>query len=205
MLSTVILVIQVVSAIALVGFVLLQQGKGADAGASFGGGASQTVFGSSGTGNFLTRMTALFAVVFFCCSLGLAHLTKKAINDGSSLNFELPAAEAGLGGEGVVPDQALAPAEMVISSDELPVETALPEGDLPVPVAPPVSEGGSSSDLPPTGDLPEVPVSAGPASESADETDAAAQAMTRAEEIKAAAAAVNAESEAVIDAPVENK
>ena len=69
-----ILVIDVISAIALIGLILLQQGKGADIGAAFGSGASQTLFGSRGTANFLTRTTAILATVFFICNLGLAWM-----------------------------------------------------------------------------------------------------------------------------------
>lgn len=75
---TVLLVVEVLSALGLIGLVLLQQGKGADVGASFGAGASQTIFGSSGSGNFMTRMTAIFATVFFATSLGLAYVSGKA-------------------------------------------------------------------------------------------------------------------------------
>lgn len=70
--ETLVVVVHVVAAIAIIGLVLLQQGKGADAGAAFGSGASQTVFGSSGSGNFLTRLTTIAAVVFFITSLVLA-------------------------------------------------------------------------------------------------------------------------------------
>ena len=70
-------VVHVLAALALIGLVLLQQGKGADAGASFGGGASNTVFGSAGSANFLTRATAGFAVVFFVTSLALAWLARE--------------------------------------------------------------------------------------------------------------------------------
>jgi preprotein translocase subunit SecG len=70
--QTLIVVIHVIVAIAIVGLVLLQQGKGADAGASFGAGASQTVFGSSGSGSFLVRATTIAATVFFATSLSLA-------------------------------------------------------------------------------------------------------------------------------------
>lgn len=62
--ETLVVVVHVVIAVALVGVVLIQQGKGADAGAAFGGSASQTVFGSQGSGSFLTRVTTLMAVVF---------------------------------------------------------------------------------------------------------------------------------------------
>ena len=67
-LETLVVVVHVVIAVALVGLVLIQQGKGADAGAAFGGGASQTVFGSQGSGSFLTRMTTFMAVIFFVTS-----------------------------------------------------------------------------------------------------------------------------------------
>lgn len=75
--ETLIVVVHVVIAVALVGLVLIQQGKGADAGAAFGGGASQTVFGSQGSGSFLTRVTAMLAVVFFVTSFSLAVFAKQ--------------------------------------------------------------------------------------------------------------------------------
>ncbi|MEH6387480.1 preprotein translocase subunit SecG [Pseudomonas profundi] len=73
MIETVVIVIHLVAAIALVGLVLIQQGKGADAGASFGSGASGTVFGSQGSATFLSRLTGALAAVFFLTSLGLAY------------------------------------------------------------------------------------------------------------------------------------
>ncbi|KPQ22966.1 MAG: preprotein translocase, SecG subunit [Halomonas sp. HL-48] len=73
-----ILMVHVVIAIALVVLILLQQGKGADAGAAFGGGASQTVFGSRGSGNFLSRFTAILAAGFFVTSMALAYFATQA-------------------------------------------------------------------------------------------------------------------------------
>ncbi|MCC5884083.1 MAG: preprotein translocase subunit SecG [Halomonas sp.] len=73
-----ILMIHVAIAIALVVLILLQQGKGAEAGAAFGGGASQTVFGSRGTGGFLSRTTAVLAAAFFATSLTLAYFATQA-------------------------------------------------------------------------------------------------------------------------------
>lgn len=70
----VLLVIYLLAALGVIGLVLIQQGKGADMGASFGAGASNTVFGASGSGNFLTRMTAIFAIVFFVISLVLGNM-----------------------------------------------------------------------------------------------------------------------------------
>jgi len=69
-----IIVVDILAAIGLIALVLLQQGKGADMGAAFGSGASQTLFGSRGTANFLTRTTAILAVVFFGANLALAYL-----------------------------------------------------------------------------------------------------------------------------------
>jgi preprotein translocase subunit SecG len=74
MLHNILLVIHVVIAVSLVGLVLIQQGKGADAGAAFGGGASGTVFGSQGASSFLTRATAILATAFFITSLTLTYL-----------------------------------------------------------------------------------------------------------------------------------
>ncbi|MDH5407889.1 MAG: preprotein translocase subunit SecG [Gammaproteobacteria bacterium] len=71
------LVAHVLIAVGLVALVLLQQGKGADAGAAFGSGASGTVFGSRGSGSFLTRTTAILATLFFITSLSLAYLATK--------------------------------------------------------------------------------------------------------------------------------
>ncbi|MDH2998234.1 preprotein translocase subunit SecG [Pasteurellaceae bacterium LFhippo2] len=68
-----------VVAIILVGFILMQQGKGADAGASFGGGAAGTVFGSAGSANFLSRTTALLAIIFFGISLVIGNLNSHSV------------------------------------------------------------------------------------------------------------------------------
>ncbi|WP_413283826.1 preprotein translocase subunit SecG [Vibrio sp. MA40-2] len=72
--TTILLVIYLLAAAGVIGLVLIQQGKGADMGASFGAGASNTVFGSGGSGNFLTRMTAICATVFFAVALVFGNL-----------------------------------------------------------------------------------------------------------------------------------
>jgi preprotein translocase subunit SecG len=77
MLETVVVVFHLLGAIGVVALVLLQQGKGADAGASFGSGASATVFGSQGSSTFLSRVTAILATAFFLTSLGLAFFAKE--------------------------------------------------------------------------------------------------------------------------------
>ncbi|MBJ3814838.1 preprotein translocase subunit SecG [Shimwellia pseudoproteus] len=86
------LVVFLIVAIALVGLIMLQQGKGADMGASFGAGASATLFGSSGSGNFMTRMTAILAALFFIMSLALGNINSNKTSKGSEWeNLSQPA------------------------------------------------------------------------------------------------------------------
>ena len=75
--ESLVLVFHMLAALAVIGLVLIQHGKGADAGAGFGGGASSTVFGSGGAGNFLQRMTTGIAIAFFITSFGLAFYAKE--------------------------------------------------------------------------------------------------------------------------------
>lgn len=77
MFETVVVVVHVLVSLGLIGLILIQQGKGAEAGASFGGGASQTVFGSQGSGNFLTKTTKYLAIIFFATSVSLAVIAKQ--------------------------------------------------------------------------------------------------------------------------------
>jgi preprotein translocase subunit SecG len=76
-LKTLLIVFQVISALAVILLVLLQQGKGADMGAAFGSGASGSLFGASGSANFLSHTTAIFAAIFFICTLGITWLGNK--------------------------------------------------------------------------------------------------------------------------------
>ena len=82
---TLVLMVHVLVAIGIIGLVLLQHGKGADAGAAFGGGASGSVFGATGSANFLSRATAILAVIFFSTSLGLAYLATHKPRSGASV------------------------------------------------------------------------------------------------------------------------
>ncbi|KID58458.1 preprotein translocase subunit SecG [Pseudoalteromonas luteoviolacea CPMOR-1] len=89
----ILLVVYLVVALALVGMILIQQGKGADMGSSFGAGASATVFGSSGAGNFMTKTTTVLATVFFVLSIALGNLTAGQIKQTDQWeNLEAPAA-----------------------------------------------------------------------------------------------------------------
>lgn len=103
----IILAIHIIVAIAMIGLILIQHGKGADAGASFGAGASGTVFGAAGSANFLTRATAVLAIIFFSTSLTLAMHARKQAKDQYSL--DVPAATESPLGDSVpvpTPDQA---------------------------------------------------------------------------------------------------
>ena len=92
---TFLVVVQVLAAVAVIGLVLIQHGKGADAGAAFGSGASGTVFGARGSANFLTRATAVCATVFFVASLSLAYLVQGRKAEGSVVDtLGTPKAEA---------------------------------------------------------------------------------------------------------------
>lgn len=127
MLYEVLLVAYLIVALMLIGFVLIQQGKGANMGASFGSGGSNTVFGSSGSGNFMTKTTSVLATLFFVLSLFLGNITantEKAEDGWQDLEVpveqqELPAAD----------DVPAADASDVPVSDVPATDSA--EGDIP--------------------------------------------------------------------------
>lgn len=123
----IILIVHLLVALAIIGLIMLQQGKGADMGASFGAGASQTLFGSAGSGNALTKATAWLVVLFFASSFGLALLATQKTTAVDDLGLELPpAAEV----------QQAAPADSADSdlpqvNDSVPEIESAPEGDVP--------------------------------------------------------------------------
>ena len=91
--ESIIIGVHVLAAIVIIGLVLMQHGKGADMGASFGSGASQTMFGSTGSGNFLSTSTTWVTVIFFATSLGLAIYAKQrselSVQDSSLISGDL--------------------------------------------------------------------------------------------------------------------
>jgi len=119
--ETVLLSLLVVDALALTVLVLIQQGKGADVGAAFGSGSSNTVFGSVGASSFLTRATAWLAIGFFVIAFGLAYLAKQRATDAGSLGIPVVQTQSDVG-EAVEQD---APALDSIEDDEQ------PQGDIP--------------------------------------------------------------------------
>ena len=104
---TLVIVVHVLIALAIIGLVLLQHGKGADMGSGFGGGASSSLFGATGSANFLSRATAALATVFFITSLGLAYLaTNKPRAGGGTVMDAAKAAPAKPGAEAPKPPAA---------------------------------------------------------------------------------------------------
>ncbi|MEN3364136.1 MAG: preprotein translocase subunit SecG [Burkholderiales bacterium] len=93
-LFTIIVVVQVVSALAIIGLVLLQHGKGADMGAAFGSGASGSLFGATGSSNFLSKSTGFAAAIFFAATLGLAFVGNKHPAASSGVMDRMPVAPA---------------------------------------------------------------------------------------------------------------
>ena len=91
MLESVVIVLHLMAALGVVVLVLLQQGKGADAGASFGAGASGTVFGSQGSSTFLSRFTGILAAVFFLTSLALGYVAKERADGMAGAGLPDPA------------------------------------------------------------------------------------------------------------------
>jgi preprotein translocase subunit SecG len=86
MLTTLLIVLHILTALAIIGLVLLQHGKGADMGSGFGGGASGSLFGATGSANFLSRATAVLAAAFFVLSLALAYTaTRKPAAEGGGV------------------------------------------------------------------------------------------------------------------------
>src|SRR5688572_6688191 len=90
-LLNVVVMIQILAALVMIGLVLVQHGKGADMGASFGSGASGSLFGATGSANFLSRSTAICAAVFFVCTLSLAYLSNDRSRAPSGSVLDRPA------------------------------------------------------------------------------------------------------------------
>lgn len=94
--STMVLAVQMLAALGMIGLILVQHGKGADMGAAFGSGGSGSLFGASGSANFLSRTTGILAALFFSCTLLLAHLhsgqprTSTSVLEGAAVTAPAP-------------------------------------------------------------------------------------------------------------------
>jgi preprotein translocase subunit SecG len=124
MVLTLILVVQILSALVMIGLILIQQGKGADMGAAFGSGGSGSLFGATGGANFLSRTTAVLAAVFFVCTLLLAYF--------SNLR---PSASSGSVLEGAAITAPVAPADSSTAA-QIPGNTPTAKPDNSVPPVP---------------------------------------------------------------------
>jgi preprotein translocase subunit SecG len=135
-----VLAVQLIAAIVMIGLVLVQHGKGADMGASFGSGSSGSLFGATGSANFLSRSTAVCATIFFCCTLALAYFGNVGPNrqgQGSSVfdsaasapakaasGASAPAASAPIAAQ--IPTAPASPAASAVSVPTTPASAAKP-------------------------------------------------------------------------------
>jgi preprotein translocase subunit SecG len=115
-----VIVVQVISAIAIIGLVLLQHGKGADMGAAFGSGASGSLFGATGSSNFMSKSTGVAAAIFFSATLALSYISTQhgsGAVSGGVMDKALPAAPAPATGAAAIPTApAAAPAAPAASA-----------------------------------------------------------------------------------------
>ena len=131
-----VLITQMLSAIAMIGLILIQHGKGADMGAAFGGGSSGSLFGASGSANFMSRATSGLAAVFFVCTMALSYFgnlrptSSGSVLDGAAVVVPAPAVPAvPVGPAGQIPGNTpIAPVAPVA-----PTAASVP---VPVPAAP---------------------------------------------------------------------
>jgi preprotein translocase subunit SecG len=108
---TIVLALQMLSALIMIGLILVQHGKGADMGAAFGSGSSGSLFGASGSANFLSRTTAVLATVFFVCTLALAYFGNlRPVSGGGSVLEGAAAGPAASASAPAVPPAPAAPA-----------------------------------------------------------------------------------------------
>jgi preprotein translocase subunit SecG len=128
-----ILVLHVLAALGIIGLVLLQHGKGADVGAAFGSGASGSVFGATGSANFLSRATAILAVVFFLTSMGLTYFSSRTAPESAGVMGNRAPPAPSLPGQ--IPGQG-------------PVQTQPAPVPNPVAPAPAPAGGGKVQDVP---------------------------------------------------------
>ncbi len=132
-LLTVILAVQMLSALAMIGLILVQHGKGADMGAAFGSGGSGSLFGASGSANFLSRSTGVLAALFFACTLLLAYFGNTQSRTTSSSVLE-----------GAAVTTPAAPASAATGAAQIPGTTAPVSTGSTVPVAPKPAASGAA-------------------------------------------------------------
>lgn len=129
---TIVLAIQILSALSMTGLILVQHGKGADMGAAFGSGGSGSLFGASGSANFLSRTTAVLAVIFFTCTLILAYFGNLAPSTPSSSSV-LERAAVTVPAPAASEAAAQIPAGDAVSANPAPVPTTAASGAAQIP------------------------------------------------------------------------
>ena len=133
----VIVALQMLTALVMIGLVLVQHGKGADMGASFGSGASGSLFGATGSANFLSRTTAVCAAIFFACPLALAFISNDRPASSGASALDRPAAAASAAsaapaqGAGQIPGTAPATPATVPAAPAAPAPAASGVGAIP--------------------------------------------------------------------------
>ena len=132
LLLNLVVALQIIAALVMIGLVLIQHGKGADMGASFGSGASGSLFGATGSANFMSRSTAVCAAVFFACTLALAFVSndRSRAPSGSVLDrpaVTAPAASGPLTGAAQVPAAASVPATVAPAASAAVPATPVPQ------------------------------------------------------------------------------
>lgn len=135
-LQNLVVVVQVISALAIIGLVLLQHGKGADMGAAFGSGASGSLFGASGSSNFMSKSTGVAAAVFFVSTLTLANFASQRDTGVSGGIMERATAPAPVTGAGAIPQTTTAPAAATPATPPAAAPATAPEA---APAAPAVA------------------------------------------------------------------
>ncbi|CDG83969.1 preprotein translocase, SecG subunit [Janthinobacterium agaricidamnosum NBRC 102515 = DSM 9628] len=134
MLFNLIVVVQVVSALSIIALVLLQHGKGADMGAAFGSGASGSLFGATGSSNFMSKSTGVAAAIFFAATLGLSLLANQHSSNVNAGVMDKVVAPAPVSGAGAIPTATpaapAAPAAATPAASVAPAASA-PAGQIP--------------------------------------------------------------------------
>jgi len=137
-LLTIVLAVQILAALGMIVLILLQHGKGADMGAAFGSGASGSLFGASGSANFLSRTTAVLAALFFACTLALAYFSHSVKPTGGSSVLE-----------GAVPAAPAAAPASATTASQIPSAVPAPQGVPSAPAAPaPAAAASGAAQIP---------------------------------------------------------
>jgi preprotein translocase subunit SecG len=126
--------LQILAALVMIGLVLIQHGKGADMGASFGSGASGSLFGATGSANFLSRSTAVCAAVFFICTLALAYASNERPKAAAGSILDRPSASApasAASGAAAIPASASGVVARPVAASAAPVVAASGAGAIP--------------------------------------------------------------------------